>query len=432
MVNGSLIKSIRARQIFSDRGHPGVEAKVVTENGAVGVAVATAGISIGEHETQFVYDNDPKRYRGKGVLKAVANVNDIIGPRIKGLDSTNQREIDQIMLELDGTQLKTKLGGNAMASVSAAVTKAGAASLGIPLYQHIGGVSACVLPTPDTSMMGGSERYGGSPARSGGKPSYEFVAYEFQTFSDAAYGCYEVKTAFDGLMRKKFKIAPAALGGTRVGPGFVEHDEELWQVMTQAIDESGNKGKIGLQVDAAATTYYNKEKDVYEGLFSREPKTKTDLIKLYQKMERDYPFVILEDPLHENDYEGHAEVVKALGIQVVGDDLFTTNVARLKQGIAAGSANTMLLKVNQIGTISEAIESVNLAYRAGWGVMPCSSRGEGQDIADYTVGINAGTIRSSILRPSGNRLLEIEEELGSRAQFLGRSGLKGVKNKSVA
>lgn len=429
MGKGTLIKSVRARQIFSDRGHPGVQARVETENGSVGVAVATAGISIGEHEIQFVYDNDPKRYGGKGVLKAVANVNDVIGPKIKGFDSTNQREIDLIMLALDGTPMKTRLGGNATAAVSAAVLKAGATSLGIPLYQHIGGVNACILPTPDVGIMGGSERYGGSATRSGGKPSYEFVAHGFRTFSEASYACYEVKTAFDSLMRKKFKIAPAAQGGTNVGPGFVEHDEELWQVMTQAINDSGNKNKVGIQVDAAATTYYNKEKDVYEGLFSKEPKTKADLIKLYRKMERDYPFLILEDPLHENDYEGHAEVVKALGIQVVGDDLFTTNLERLKQGIAVGSANTMLLKVNQIGTISEAFDSVNMAYRAGWGVMPCASRGEGPDIGDYAVGLNTGTIRGGGLGPSGNRLLEIEEELGSHAQFLGKFGLKGSRNK---
>ncbi len=432
MEKGTLIRSVEARQIFSDRGHPGVEARVITENGAVGVAVATAGISIGEHETQFVYDNDPKVYGGKGVLKAADNVNNIIGPKIKGLDATNQREIDQIMLDLDGTELKTKLGGNAMAAVSAANLKAAAAALGIPLYQHIGGVNACVLPTPDGSVFNGSERYGGSAVRSGGKPSHEFVAYGYKTFSEASYALYEAKMAFDRIMRRKFNVAPSARNATTIRPGVVEHDEELWQAVTEAIEESGNKGKMGIQVDVAATTYYNKEKDVYEGIFSREPKTKADMIKLFQKMERDYPFVIIEDPLHENDYEGHAEVVKALGIQVVGDDLFTTNMRRLKHGIAVGSANTMLLKVNQIGTISEALDSVETAYRAGWGVMPCSSRGEGDDIADYTVGINAGTIRGGdVIGSTGNRLLMIEKELGSRARFLGRGGLKGAKNRQA-
>jgi enolase len=429
MTAGTVITGVRARQIFSDRGHPGVEAKVFTMSGAIGVAVATAGISIGEHEIQFVYDKDPKRYNGMGVLKAVANVNDLIGPKIKGLDACNQREIDQIILNLDGTKLRTKLGGNATAAVSAAVLKAAAAGLGIPLYQHVGGVNAVVLPTPGVGVMGGSERYGGSASRSGGKPSYSLMAYGFKTFSDASYACYEVKNAFDRLMKRKYKVETAAQGGTRVGPGVFEHDEEAWKVMTQAIDESGNKDKVGIQVDAAATTYYNKEKDVYEGLFSKEPKTKADLIKLYKKMERDYPFVILEDPLHENDYVGHAEVVKAIGIQVVGDDLFTTNMERLKEGIARGSANTMLLKVNQIGTISEAFDSCNMAFRAGWGVMPCSSRGEGPDIGDYAVGLNTGNIRESGLGPSANRLLEIEAELGDKAQFLGRAGFKGIKNK---
>jgi enolase len=429
MTAGTVIKSVRARQIFSDRGHPGVEARVETENGALGVAVATAGISVGEHEIQFVYDKDPKRYEGKGVLKAVANVGDVIGPKIKGIDATKQREIDQIMLELDGTPLKTKLGGNATAAVSAAVLKAAAAGLGIPLYQHIGGVNACILPTPGVGVMGGSERYGGSAATSGGKPSYSLMAYGFKTFSDASYACYEVKTAFDRIMKKKFRTEPAAQGGTRVGPGVVEHDEELWQVMTQAINDSGNKDKVGIQVDAAATTYYNKKKGVYAGLFSKEDKTADDLLKLYKKMVRDYPFVILEDPMEENDYEGHARVTKALSIQVVGDDLFTTNIERLKQGIAVGACTTVLLKVNQIGTISEAFDTVNLAYRSGWGVMPCSSRGEGPDIGDYAVGLSTGHIRESGIGPSGNRLLEIEEELGDRAQFLGKAGFKGIKNK---
>lgn len=425
MANGTLIKSVKARQIFSDRGHPGVEARVETENGAVGVAMATAGVSIGEHETQFVYDNDPKRYHGMGVLKAVDNVDNIIAPKIKGISATNQREIDHIMLELDGTPLKTKLGGNALASVSAAVLKAGAASLGIPLYQHIGGVNACTIPAPGVLSVVGSERYGGG-ARSGGKPSYAFMTYGFKTFSDASYACYEISTAFERLMKQKFKIA-ATGGRMLVGPGVVEHDEELWQVMKQAIDESGNKGKIGIQVDAAACTYWEKEKGVFVGLFSKEDKTPDDLLKLYKKMVRDYPFVDLEDPMDENDYEGHAKVTKALPIQVVGDDLFTTNLERLKHGIAVGAANTMLLKVNQIGTISEAFDACNLAARAGWGVMPCSSRGEGSDIADYAVGLGTGTIRESGIGPSGNRFLEIEQELGDRAQFMGGAGFKGFK-----
>ncbi len=426
MRNGSIIKSVTARQIFSERGHPGVEAQVETECGAVGVAVATAGISIGEHEVQFVYDGG-NRWNGKGVDKAVANVNDIIAPAIKGIDATKQREIDDIILKLDGTPLKSKLGGNATASVSAAVLKAAAASLGIPLYQHIGGVHACVMPTPGVLSVVGSTRYGGSAQRSGGKPSYSFMAYGFKTFSDASYACWEVMTTFDRLMQKIFKVGYVR-ERMQVNSGIVEHDEQFWAVMKQAINESGNKDKIGIQVDAAATTYWDKEKQMFIGLFSKEDKTKADLIKLYQHMVKNYPFVILEDPMEENDYKGHAEVTSKLGIQVVGDDLFTTNIERLKKGIAAHSCTAVLFKVNQIGTISEALDTVELAYRSGWGVMPCSSRGEGVDIADYAVGLNTGCVRESGIGPTGNRILQIEMELGDRAKFLGKAGFHGFKD----
>jgi len=423
MTAGTVIKSVRARQIFSDRGHPGVEATVVTENGATGTAMATAGISIGEHEIQFVYDNNPKRYNGMGVLKAVANVNDIIGPKIKGIDACRQRDIDQIMLDLDGTPLKTKLGGNATAAVSAAVLKVAAAGLGIPLYQHIGGVNACVLPTPGVLSVVGSERYGGSAAKSGGKPSYSFMCYGYKTFADASYACYEVFNAFEKIVRRKYKTG-SNQGRIMIGPDCVDSDEELWADMKKAISDCGGEGKMGIQVDMAATTYWDKKKGMFVGLISKEDKTADALLKIYKKMVKDYPFVVLEDPMEENDYEGHARVTKALPIQVVGDDLFTTNMERLKQGIAVGAANTMLLKVNQIGTISEAFDSCNMAFRAGWGVMPCSSRGEGADIGDYAVGLSTGNIRESGIGPSGNRLLQIEEELGDRAQFLGKAGFK--------
>lgn len=423
MESGSEIVSVRARQIYSERGHPGVEARVETANGGVGVAVATAGISIGEHEIQFVYDSGTK-FNGKGVMKAVANVNDIIGPKIKGLDATKQREIDSIMLELDGTPLKTKLGGNATASVSAAVLKAAASSLDLPLYQHIGGVSACILPTPGVLSVVGSTRYGGSATRSGGKPSHSFMAYGFKTFSEASYACWDVTNVFERLMRQKYGQVYVQ-GRMQVNAGVIEHDEQLWEVMKQAIEEAGYKDRMGIQIDVAATTYWDKNKGMFTGLFSRQDKSKDDLIKLYQYMVKNYPFVILEDPLEENDYEGHAEVTRSLGIQVVGDDLFTTNVERLKKGIAVGACNSVLLKVNQIGTISEALDTVDLAYRNGWGIMPCSSRGEGADIADYAVGIGSGCVRESGIGPSGNRLLQIEEELGSRAKFLGKKGFKG-------
>ena len=395
---------------------------MVTEDGCRGIAVATAGVSVGEHEVQFAYDGG-QRWNGRGVLKAAGNVNDIIAPALKGVDASRQRAVDEIMITLDGTPNKAKLGGNTTASVSAAVLKAGAASLGIPLYQHIGGVNACTLPTPGVHAFLGSVRYGGGQ-RSGGKPSYEFMTYGFDTFSEASYACWQVHTAFLGLLRAKCGLTVIGLDRCVIYPGLFKDDREIWELMVEAIAKSGNEGKIGLQVDVAAGTYYNKQKDVFEGLFSREDKTKDDLIALYRDMVKNYPFVVIEDPLDEDDYEGHALLVRELGIQVVGDDLFTTNVERLQQGMEVGACNTVLLKVNQIGTISEAFDTVQLAYSNGYGVMPCQSRGEGADIADYAVGLSTGSIRGSGFNAAANRFIKIEQELGSRVKFSGKAGFK--------
>ncbi|MCL4535786.1 MAG: phosphopyruvate hydratase, partial [Bacteroidetes bacterium] len=411
-----------ARQVYTERGHPGIEATVTTANGAEGVAMCTAGISIGEHEIPFKYDGGTKWY-GKGVTQAVAVVNEVIAPALKGMDASGQQEIDDALLNLGGPNAKERLGGNATAAVSAAALKAGAASLVIPLYQHIGGSSACTLPVAGVHSVWGALRYGGGQ-RSGTKPSYSLMCYGFDTFSDASYAAWELGNEWDKVMLKKFDLLPRADYGIMVPRGKVNHDREFWAMMAELINKLGYEGKVGIQVDCAATTYWDKEKGKFVGLFSAEDKTREDLIELYKHMVKNYPFVIIEDPLEENDYEGHAIVTKELGIQIVGDDLFTTNPKRVQQGIDVGACNTVLLKVNQIGTISEAFDMVQLAYRNGYGVMPCSSRGEGSDIADYTVGLNCGNVRESALGATGNRFLKIEAELGRRAKFLGRNGLK--------
>ena len=435
MSHGSRIKSVFAREIFSGRNHPGVEAIVKTEDGSTGSAIATAGQSVGKHEIKFVYDGG-ERYNGLGVQKAASNVNDIIAKEIIGMDATNQREVDQVMIGLDDTEDKSKIGGNATASVSAAVLKAGAASLGIPLYQHIGGVNACILPTPGVIALAGSRRYGGGQ-RGGGKPSYALMTYGFECFADASYACWKVQRTF----QKNLNSLLAEKGiHTRVGGrnfvldqlGVFEHERELWQLMEDSINEAGYKNKVGFQVDIAAGCFYNPKTDRFEGLLSEEDKTKEDLIELYKEAVRDYPLVVLEDPLDEDDYEGHAELTKEIPqILIVGDDLFTTNAKRLQEAIDVGACNGALLKVNQIGTFSEALDYVNLAHMNGYRVMPCSSRGEGAAIADYTVGLNTGVIRESGLGESGNRLLAIEEELGKNAKFLGKRGLEPVYQKSI-
>ncbi|MGI5915111.1 MAG: phosphopyruvate hydratase [Anaerolineae bacterium] len=426
MGSGSTIVSITARQIFSDRGHPGIEATVKTENGAKGVAICTAGVSVGTHEIAFAYDGGPK-WRGKGVMRAVNAVNDVIAPALVGMDAARQVEVDHAMLNIGGPDAKARLGGNATAAVSAAVLKAGAAALDVPLYQHIGGVTAFTLPVPGVICLVGSDRYG-SGARSGGKPSYSFMAYGFDTFSDASYAAWDMSVEWADVLRKKLNIPRVGTASMpAVPPGLVKHDREIWDLMTETINRLGYEGKVGIQVDVAAETYWEEDQGRYIGIFSEEPKTLDDLYDIYRLMVDQYPFVIIEDPLDEDDYEGHAALTKELGIQIVGDDLFTTNVERVQKGIDAGAANTVLLKVNQIGSITEAFEMIDLAYRNGYGVMPCSSRGEGPDIADYAVGLGCGTIRESATGPTGNRFLQIEAELGARAKFLGKAGLKGAR-----
>ncbi len=426
MPAGSIIVAVKAREVYSDRGHPGVEATVKTVNGATGVAICTAGVSVGTHEVEFAYDGGTK-WRGKGVQRAVDNVNQLIAPALVGMDASQQLAVDDAILNIGGPNAKQRLGGNATAAVSAAVLKAGALSLDIPLYQHIGGANAFVLPVPGTIVLVGSDRYG-SGARSGGKPSYALMAYDFPTFAEASYAAWDVATEWGSMLNKKLGIPTSSVSHHPAVPvGYVKHDCEIWDLMVETINKLGYEGKIGIQVDVASETYWEEDLGKYVGIFSAEPKTKDDLFEIYHWMVKEYPFIILEDPFDEDDYEAHAILTRELDIQIVGDDLFTTDPVRVQKGIDVGAANTVLLKVNQIGTISEAFDMVQLAYRNGYGVMPCNSRGEGADIADYTVGLNCGTIRESATGPSGNRLLQIEAELGSRARFLGRKGLKGKR-----
>lgn len=425
-MNGTLIKSVTGRQVYTNRGKPGVEVVVTTENGAVGRAMCTSGISIGTHEVDFTFDGGA-RFGGKGVTKAAARVAEVIAPAIIGMDSANQAEVDRAILAIC-PDAKEKLGGNAVAATSAAVLKAGAASLGIPLYRHIGGAGAMYLPVPGVAMVAGDERYGGGITTPGGKPTMSVMAYGFDTFSDASYACWEVHTRWSQKMKKLFGGLPNIRDFISVPAGVYHDDREIWEDMLKTIEEAGYEGKMGFQMDVATDTYHNKADGKYYGLFNNTPKTKDELYGFYMRIINDYPFVIIEDPFNEDDYETTAALTKECGIQIVGDDLFTTNPERVAYGISKGAANTVLLKVNQVGTISEALEMIEYAYKFGYAVMPSDSRGEGASIADYAVGINAGSIRESAIGDRGNRFLEIEAELGSAAKFIGAAGLKGEKN----
>jgi enolase len=426
MSNESRIVSVTSRQIYSAREHPGVETTVVTECGAKGTAIATGGISVGAYEAQNIYDGGDK-WHGAGVSKAISNVVDIIGPAIVGKDASQQLEIDNLMIELDGTPNKAKLGGNAIGSVSAAIMRASAACLGIPLYKRINQIfgegDADVMPVPSITTVMGGRRYGGDE-RGGTKPTYALICYGFNNYSDAVYAGWETQKEYFKLLWNKHKIENWH-GCAMMPPGTIEHDRVLWELMVEAIANKGYEGKLGLQVDVAANGYYDKDKDAFVGIFSAEDKTRDDLIELYREMVDKYSFIVLEDPLDEIDYEGHALLTRELGIQIVGDDLFSTNVGRLKEGIEAGAGNAMVLKVFQMGTISEAFEATRLAHKHGYRVLPCNSRGEGDSIGDYAVGLVTGQIREEdSVGPVTNRLLEIEAELGNRARFLGKAALK--------
>lgn len=429
-MNETLIKSVTARQVYTNRGKPGVEVVVTTENGAEGRAMCTSGVSMGTHEVEFTFDGG-KKFGGKGVTGAARRVEETIAPAIIGMDASKQAEVDKAILDIC-PDAKIKLGGNAVAATSAAVLKAGAASLGIPLYRHIGGANAMYLPVPGVAMVAGDERYGGGITTPGGKPTMSVMAYGFDTFSDASYACWEVHTRWAEKMKAKFGGLPNIRDFISVPKGIYNSDREIWEDMLKTISEAGYDGKMGFQMDVATDTYHNKEDGKYYGLFDSTPKTKEQLYDFYMQIIKDYPFVIIEDPFNEDDYDTTAALTKESGIQIVGDDLFTTNPERVAYGVSKDAANTVLLKVNQVGTISEAFDMIQYAYKFGYGVMPSDSRGEGTSIADYAVGINAGSIRESAIGDRGNRFLEIEAELGSSAKFIGAVGLKGFRNQMRA
>ncbi len=434
-MDGARIKKVSARQVFSGRGYPAIEATVETENHAKGTVQCVAGLSIGTHEVAFAYDGGEK-WRGMGVNRAVRNITEVIGPAIIGMDAANQVAVDHQILNLYGEKTKQVLGGNAVSAVSAAVLKTASNALGIPLYQHIGGVRAVTLPNASYGCISGGIRYSDGK-KSGSKPTYSFIGYGFDSFSEASYGLWEVFTEWETYVNRKWGLRSqepspyyTCCGFFSIPYGVVDNDFLLWDSLTEIICRYGYEGKIGLQVDCAADCYFDPESGRYQGLFNREPRTRDEQIDLIIRMAREYPFVIIEDPMSEDDFEGHAIITRETGIQIVGDDLFTTNTGRVKKGIAAGACNTVLLKVNQVGSITESWEMIQTAYEHGYGVMPCSSRGESLDICDYCVGLNAGTVRESSLGTPGTRFLEIEKELGSRARYAGKEGLKGWKFRS--
>lgn len=420
-----VIKEIRAREILDCRGNPTVEVDVLTNGGFLGRADVPSGRSTGEHEALELRDGGD-RYNGKGVLKAVRNVNEIIAPTLKGRDVTKQRENDQLMIELDGTENKSKLGANAIVGVSLAVAKAAANVLRVPFYQYIdrliGGPNAYILPVPVLDLIEG----GLLAASDLDFQEHQVMPVGAKSFSEAIRMGLEVYHELGkNLVEKwgKHSLNVGVEGGYT--PPEMRDPRDAFDAEIEAIEELGYGDKFVLSMDAAASHLYNRKTGKYT-LMGKEI-TREELMDFYEDLVSAYPLKSIEDPLEEEDFDGFAELTKALNIQIVGDDLFVTNIKRLKKGIEVGAANALLLKVNQIGTLSEALDAAQLAFRNNYGVQVSERSGQTEDtwLADLSVGLNAGQIKTGVSRAERtaqyNQLFRIEEELGSRARYAGRN-----------
>jgi len=415
------IKEVKGREVLDCRGNPTVEVEVVTKAGVFGRASVPSGRSRGRHEAFELRDGE-KRYHGKGVLKAVKNVNEIIAPMLKGKDVTKQREIDELMIELDGTENKSKLGANAIVGVSLASAKAAANALGIPLYRYIGGINAHILPVPVLDLIEG----GKLAATNLDFQEHQVMPVGAKSFSDAIRMGMEVYYELGKILAKKYGKHSLNLGVEGgYAPLGINDPREALDLELKAIEELGYANEFVLSLDCAATHLYNRDTGKYT-LMGKEL-TREELIDFYKSLVSTYPIKSIEDPLEEEDFEGFAELTRTLNIQIVGDDLFVTNIKRLRKGIEMKAANALLLKVNQIGTLSEALDAAELAFRNGYAVQVSERSGQTEDawLADLAVGLNAGQIKTGVTRSERtaqyNQLFRIEEELGSRAKYAGKN-----------
>ncbi len=420
----SEIISVRAREILDSRGNPTVEVEVTLESGVMGRAGLPSGASTGEREALELRDGDKSRYLGKGVLKAVAHVNEIIAPELIGWEASDQVGIDKKLLELDGTDFKTKLGANALLGVSLACAKAAAEDAGLPLYQYIGGANAKELPLPMMNILNGGEH-----------ADNNVDIQEFMIMPSGASSFKEALRMGAEIFHNLKKVLSAKGYNTAVGDegGFapdLKSNEEALQVIVEAIEAAGYKAgeDVLLALDVAASELYKDGKYILENEAQPE-KTAADMVALYEDLISRYPIISIEDGLAENDWDGWKLMTEKLGdkIQIVGDDLFVTNTKILKEGIDKGIANSILIKVNQIGTLTETLEAIEMAKRAGYTAVVSHRSGETEDttIADLAVATNSGQIKTGSLCRSDrvakyNQLLRIEDELDSTAVFSGK------------
>ena len=421
----SEIESIVAREILDSRGNPTVEVDVLLETGAIGRAAVPSGASTGEHEAVELRDGDKKRYLGKGVEKACENINDEIAPELLSYDSTLQVDIDNIMIELDGTKNKARLGANAMLAVSMACAKASAADLGLSLYRYLGGVNAKELPVPMMNILNGGQHADNNVDLQ----EFMIAPAGAPTFKEALRMGAEVFHALKSILKDMgMNTAVGDEGGYAPDLGS---NEEALQVIMKAIDKAGYKpgADIFICLDPAASSFYENGK--YNLAAEKNPiKDSEELVAFYEDLIKKYPIISIEDGLDENDWAGFKLMTEKLGnkIQIVGDDLFVTNTERLKRGIQEKAANSILIKLNQIGTVTETIEAIEMAKRAGFTAVVSHRSGETEDsfIADFVVAMNTGQIKTGSASRSEriakyNQLLRIEEELADSAVYKGKS-----------
>ncbi|MDZ7263250.1 MAG: phosphopyruvate hydratase [candidate division KSB1 bacterium] len=423
------IIDVFGREILDSRGNPTIEVDVILEGGAMGSAAVPSGASTGEHEAIELRDGDKLRYLGKGVTKAVENVNEVIAEKIIGEDATEQIIIDQILREIDGTENKSKLGANAILGVSLAVAKAAAAALSLPLYQYLGGVHAHVLPVPMMNILNG----GAHADNNVDLQEFMIMPAGATSFAEALRMGVETFHALKAVLKaKKYNTAVGDEGG--FAPNLKSNEEAL-QVIMEAIAKAGYKPgeQIFIALDPAASEFFDTNKQKYVLKSEQRELTPAEMVDYYAKLVKKYPIVSIEDGMAEDDWDGWKIMTDKLGtaIQLVGDDLFVTNTRRLRTGIERGVCNSILIKVNQIGTLTETLAAIEMAHRAGYTTVVSHRSGETEDttIADIAVAMNTGQIKTGSASRTDrickyNQLLRIEESLGEAGVFAGMSIIK--------
>ncbi len=428
------IEDVYAREVLDSRGNPTVEVEVYLDDGASGSAIVPSGASTGIHEAVELRDGDKSRYLGKGVLTAVDNVNEIIADEIIGMDAFDQVGLDQLLIQLDGTENKGKLGANAILAVSMAVAHAAADSLGLPLFQYLGGVNGKVLPTPMMNILNGGEHADNTVDIQ----EFMIMPVGAKTFREALRMGAEVFHNLKAVLKGKgLNTAVGDEGG--FAPNLATNEEAI-QVILEAIEKAGYKPgeDVKIALDVASSEMYDTEKKIYNLKGEGVQKTAEQMVEYYEMLLSKYPVISIEDGLAEDDWDGWKLMTERIGdkVQLVGDDLFVTNTKRLADGIARGVANSILIKVNQIGTLTETFDAIEMAKKAGYTAVVSHRSGESEDttIADIVVGLNAGQIKTGSLSRTDriakyNQLLRLEDTLGDSANYAGNSAFYNLKNK---